>query len=127
MGYYSNVKFITTNRGWEKMKQAVEKASPDYAQYVIGASHTTSLGNDRYILLELEGIKWYDTWDEQFPEVCAFVRTLDVLDEAGIPYRFMRVGEDDMDVEQRQNEPDYKSEWADMPDLALSRTIEVEY
>lgn len=122
MGYRSDVKLITTKEGWERL-QEVERVSlpPDSAPYT--DDENMCLLMNQYVLLELESVKWNDTFDSQ---VQAIMATLDSFDQQGIPYQFMRLGEDWEDVEYRFYHSS-QSKHSDMPELGLKREIEVEY
>lgn len=124
MGYYSNVKLITTKEGWQRIQQAVKQATPDDWRYTANDECTVPVCDGKYVLVEHEDIKWYEN---QFPEVDAFMRELKRFDAEHIPYQFMRIGEDESDNEYRF-EWDWKSDkYDDMPRLILKREIEVEY
>lgn len=124
MGYYSNVKLITTKEGWQRIQQTVKQAAPDCWTYTANDECTVPVCDGKYVLVEHEDIKWYEN---QFPEVDAFMRELKRFDAEHIPYQFMRVGEDWSDNELLY-ECDWKSDkYDDMPHLELKREIEVEY
>lgn len=124
MGYYSDVKLITTKEGWERIQREVKQAAPDGWTYTAGDEDATPIMGGKYVLVEHEDIKWYE---DQFPEVEAFMRELKRFDAEHIPYEFMRVGEDWGDNEY-YCERDWKSnKYDDMPSLGLRREIEVGY
>lgn len=123
MGYYSDVKFITTKSGWERIKATVKKEAPDTWEWKVGDEYATPICNGKHILLELNEVKWYDESDAE----ASFLRELNRFEAEHIPYRFMRIGEEYDDVEKR-----YEYDWTggsddDMPSLTLKREIEVEY
>lgn len=122
MGYYSDVKLITTKKGWERIKREVKQASPDDWENVVGSEFTIPIVNGKYILLEHHSIKWYSD-----NRVEAIMRELKRFDAEHIPYQFMRVGEHWDDTEYLW-ERDWKSDkYDDMPRLEILREIEVEY
>lgn len=118
MGYRSNLKLITTKEGWEKISRAVKQAEPDNHEYITSEKHVEEL-RDGYILWSLYDVKWYE---DMFPEVQAFMKTLDELSKENIPYQYARTGEDYNDVE-------YDPNWVDgkfnMPYLEIVQDIVV--
>lgn len=124
MGYYSDVKLITTKEGWKRIQREVKQAAPDGWTYTAGDEAATPIMDGKYVLVEHEDIKWYET---QFPEVDAFARELKRFDVEHIPYEFMRVGEDWTDTEYYYERDGNNGKYNDMPHLSLSREIEVEY
>lgn len=125
MGYRSDIKCITTREGFELIDKLVKKASgitnEDSEYWLTDELHRMDMKGGKYILIEIEDIKWYsnDT------VVSAFEQALKQLDARDIPYQFIRLGEDYTDVERQENIP-----WnipKDMPTLQLKHEIEVEY
>lgn len=123
MGYYSNVKFITTQKGWEMVQKHVRQAAPDNGDFIVADSHTVPLCGGKYILLEHDGIKWYEG---QFDDVDAFMLAIKKLDILEIPYRYARTGEDYEDIERLDTVP-WNEGYNDMPYLNINIEIEVEY
>lgn len=125
MGYRSDVKCITTKKGFELIDKLVRKASgvtdEDSEYWLTDEFSREELMQGKYMLLQYEDIKWYsnDT------AVCAFEEALERLDARDIPYQFVRVGEDYTDIEWRENS--HYNIPSDMPRLELKREIEVEY
>lgn len=130
MGYRSDVKLITTNKGWERIDQAVRKVAgitsanelkcrwitePDVAVPIVGG---------KYMLAEWNDIKWYEGRDDQ---VDAVMRVLENLEHDDIPYSYLRIGENESDVERIEYDGEDWRAIEDMPVLGLSRKIEVEY
>lgn len=124
MGYRSDVKIITTKEGWEKLKEAEEKAQPeqDWGLYLTD-ERTSLLCDGKYVLFEIEHVKWY----KSDPEVAAIIATLLSFDGIGIPYRYVRVGEDYSDNDCWYSDGDDWQKYKDMPGLWVKREIEVEY
>lgn len=86
MGYYSDVKLVTTARGIEKLRENLKSADTDleeWADRLVCSNYTDA------VLAVWEDCKWYS----EFPEVGAFYDTLRQLKKASIPYRYVRVGE----------------------------------
>jgi len=75
------------------------------------------LDHKRVLQFETEAIKWYDS----YPDVKSFMDMLDVIgDIAGLNYEFIRVGEDDDDIEKQQRGEDLRYA------LSITRSIEVD-
>lgn len=51
------------------------------------------------IILEFEGWKWYDSYDD----IQAYEEMFEMLSNENIPYDFVRLGEDSSDVECREH------------------------
>jgi hypothetical protein len=72
--------------------------------------------NHRVLEFRTDSVKWYDS----HPEVAAFHAMLDAIGEMeGYNYEFMRIGEDNDDVEEVQRGDDVQYH------LGVKRTIEV--
>lgn len=124
MGYRSNVKLILTDKGMKKLRGKVRKPTGDEPNWMADAIYeATRICDGKYWLVEWDDVKWYDTWDD-YTVPCAVLDLRNELRELGEPFDFMRVGEDDADVE-RDGCEDYGEE--SMPYLSLRREIEVEY
>lgn len=116
MSYYSDVKLITTMKGWKKIQKAVLEADPD--SILAGASHVREVGR-RFQLVEFNDIKWYE-YDRA--DVKAFMATVGKLLVEDIPYNYLRMGEDYGDVEESSS---WVDGYDDMPCLGVKREIEV--
>lgn len=127
MGYYSDIKLVTTKKGWSKIKQAVAQASPENHHYITTEDNIDTVLDGKYIVFTLHGVKWYEGEQYGFPEVNAFMESMYALLEHNIPYRYMRVGEGDEDVERAENNMWGVEEYKDLPELELVREIEVVY
>jgi len=74
---------------------------------------------DGHWLFTADSIKWYETWDE-YADIQMFAKFFEAMDEANgtiQKYRFIRVGEQNDDVEER-------GQWFDS-DIHVKRTIQV--
>lgn len=105
MGYRSQVYLKTTTEGYIILKQLnnkIEKLDDKPLQYAEIKKTPTG-----FYKISFDGIKWYKG---TYAEVDNFMNGLDVLNEQGIPYSFIRIGEDVADIEHIVN-------WTeDMPD-----------
>ena len=113
MGYRSQVVFKTTSEGFAIIQKRESEQEDDikllkYAESI----RVSSKGNYR---IDWEWIKWYDS----YKEIQFFMESLDELERMGIPYAFVRIGEDSDDTEQKYNYPDD----SEMPDEIQSLEI----
>lgn len=96
MGYYSNIKLVTTAKGIEKLRENLKSADTDLEEW---ADRLVCSNSTDAVLAVWEDCKWYS----EFPEVEAFYDTLRQLKKADIPFRYVRVGENleegDVDTE----------------------------
>lgn len=96
MGYYSNIKLVTTARGIEKLRENLKSADTDLEEW---ADRLVCSNSTDAVLAVWENCKWYS----EFPEVVAFYDTLRQLKKANISYHYVRVGENleegDVDTE----------------------------
>lgn len=63
------------------------------------SEHFTVDEGNRVIDFAVDDVKWYDS----FPDVIAFDNMLPAIEELGFCYEFIRVGEENGDVEYRQS------------------------
>ena len=100
MGYRSEVAIKCEEKAYKMLKETYRKV--DFTPDKIFKD------GDEYIL-------YYDCikWDEIYEDVSAIIKTLDRLDElqdpndyetTGYGYKFVRIGEDNDDIEIRQND-----------------------
>ena len=101
MGYRSDVKALIYPLGgehnlleYEKLKTLMNTTFKDFYEYWQDP-HFTWDDKHRVLKFSAESIKWYDAYSE----VSGFSTVLDAVHELGYEYEFMRIGEDDTDVE----------------------------
>lgn len=96
MGYYSDIKLVTTAEGIEKLRKNLKAVDMDLEEW---ADRLVCSNSTDAVLVVWEVCKWYS----EFPEVEAFYDTLRQLKKADIPFRYVRVGENleegDVDTE----------------------------
>ena len=109
MGYRSDVGIKCRAKAFEKFKEVYEKVG----LYPTQIFEKTEDGQDEKILV-WEWVKWYDS----YPEIQAIEEVMDELNDdeffKDIPneemsdwgYKFIRLGEDGDDVEERDNDCD---------------------
>lgn len=105
MGYRSNVYLKTTTEGWIMLKQfndKIENKEERFIQtgrYSPGEVNRSSSGNYK---ITWEDVKWYDS----YPKVKNLKTALGELEEADIPYSYIRIGEEAADIEHKRSYPD---------------------
>lgn len=104
MGYRSDVRIITSKKGFEKLsdfvKKYLEKIDKDLNEHnLLKALDIETIGKGQ-CYFGWNYLKWYDG----YPEVDAINEGLDYLGENEYSYRFMEIGEDYDDVEHKYND-----------------------
>lgn len=122
MGYRSDVGIVTNDEGWK----IIARANIAALERPVHPSTMLCHNSDTHIVFSRAGcyagfslkiwhdVKWYMTTD---PEVRAIMEALDTLDDKGIPYTYVRIGEDITDAEERGSFDDT------LPPLRIDRTI----
>lgn len=121
--YYSDVRFVTTPRGYALLVDMAEYGTmtdvvlEGLKDLLESANIAEYHEEQKYILLGWNDIQW----DGEGEREQAFYKALKELENRGITYKFLRVGELQEDVEERWN-------WGRpyiLPDLCIVRTIRV--
>lgn len=107
MGYRSEVVLVVSREGLSKLYQQIPDAMREVSQY----ADSFCQKDDAYFL-KWEYIKWYDS----FSEIAALESAL-VNDLENDQYHFLRLGEEDDDVEQ------HGSFWDNPFDTRISRMV----
>jgi len=101
MGYRSDVKALIYPLGgehnlleYDKLKTLMNTTFKDVFE-AWGEDYFS--WNDKHRVLEFDAnsVKWYDS----YPEVQRFVKFLSEVQELGYEYEFLRIGEEDEDIE----------------------------
>ena len=104
MGYRSDVRIRTTKEGYEVMKSFVEKYIKEnikedelkgYDYNLLNSAEITEAEDS--ITLDWSYLKWYDG----YKKVDAIMNSLDILSDKDIDYQYMRIGEENDDIEER--------------------------
>ena len=103
MGYRSDVRIRTTKEGYEVMKNFVEKYIKE--KELKGTDwnlleHAIKTEMEGIITLDWNYMKWYEG-EKGYEDVDAIMKSLDILDEKGIDYQYMRIGEEIDDIDER--------------------------
>jgi hypothetical protein len=100
MGYRSTVAFVIS---FETKEQLENYLAPRLLEeYIKDNRDDFYRVDDTSVMYHAEDIKWYDT----YPEVQALTKLYKDTIEAGGAYRFIRVGEEDKDIEDEYAESD---------------------
>ena len=108
MGYRSDIRIRTTKEGLEIMKKFVEKYIKENVSEdargldwnLLNSAEITETGNS--ITLDWENIKWYNGIDG-YQDVDAIMKSLDELSDKDIDYQYMRIGEENNDIDEIWN------------------------
>lgn len=105
MSYYSNVRIITSKKGFEKLKEyskeIYNKLRPDNnGTYDIIENCGNVFTGKNFVELNFLDVKWY----ESFPDVQSIKKALDKINEEGYGYSYGRIGESYDDVETKYEE-----------------------
>ena len=112
MGYRSDVRIITSKKGFEELKSFVNKylGERDCNYNLLNSLEIENNKGDQ-IYFGWDYIKWYDGFDG-YEDVTAIVEGLDYINEKGYGYRFARLGEDYDDYEEKYDDGD-NEDWLD--------------
>lgn len=102
MSYISDVRIITSKKGFEKLreysKEIYNRLKPNNdGVYDIIEDCGDVVTGENFVELNFTDVKWYKT----FPDVQSIEEALDKINEEGYGYSYGRVGEDYNDIETR--------------------------
>jgi hypothetical protein len=102
MGYRSTVAFVISFKTKEQLDNYLApRLLEEYIRDERDRFERISW-DDASVLYHVEDVKWYD----YLPDVQAFTRLYQDAVDAGGAYRFIRIGEDDKDIEETSGESD---------------------
>ena len=102
MGYRSTVAFIISFKDKETLDNYLAPRLLDENLISSKENFSRISWDDASVLYHVEDVKWYDT----YPDVQALTKLYKDTIEAGGSYRFIRVGEEDKDIEEEYGESD---------------------
>ena len=105
MGYRSDVRIITTKRGYDELRKFTDK----YAKYIGWNS-----------------IKWYEYGGSDYEDVNAIMEGLQHLKEQDLSYRYARIGESYDDYDEHYYESENEEE-QDLEYPSMERYFDDEY
>lgn len=103
MSYRSDVRIRTTKEGYEVMKNFVENYIKEKELKGIGwnlLEHVIKTEMEGIITLDWNDMKWYEGIDG-YEDVDAIMKSLDELSDKDIDYQYMRIGEENDDIDER--------------------------
>lgn len=106
MGYRSDVRIITSKEGFEKLKEFVENYLQEHhsEDYNLLKECDIKEEDKEQCYFGWDYIKWYE--DDDYAEIDAIMKGIDYLGENEYSYRYMRIGENYEDCEQRDYDGD---------------------
>ena len=104
MGYRSDVKYVIVFPSVEKRDEFLVKQKMLGDRYIQQAVNQLEVLEDKPVVrFHADGWKWY----ESYPEVRAHIVLCDIAAETyGAAWRFVRIGEDDEDIDVEQHDAD---------------------
>lgn len=108
MGYRSDVRIITTKKGFDELNNYVKKYLKEKGDYDYNLLDNLKFKaeNDYAVYFGWNYLKWYEGYDS----VDAIVDGLNHLKENNMSYRFARLGENYDDYEEESFESDLEEE-----------------
>lgn len=126
MGYRSEVRIITTNKGYDELKKYTEKYLKDkdfkYDNLLDNCDLFVEDSNSKYF--GWNAIKWYENIGN-YEDVDAIMEGLEHLKEMDMSYRFARIGESPDDYEETSYESNTEPEKLNYP--SMIREFDDEY
>ena len=104
MGYRSDVRIVTSKKGFEELQKYVKGFLGDNNDYNLLKSTDVLFEGKNGVLMGWNNIKWYDDCD--FKEIDAIENGMKHLSEKDFGYRFARIGENYDDYEEKSNDPE---------------------
>ena len=127
MGYRSDVRIMTTKKGYNELKKYTDKYLQD-KKYTSGnlLDNTDINEETKYAkYIGWDSIKWYDGF-EGYEDVDAIMNGLDHLEENNYSYRYARIGESYDDYDEKYFESDIEDE-QDLEYPSMTRYFEDDY
>jgi len=100
MGYVSDVRFITTRKGYERLISLIPEADRSAIPFLFDENLRPQVFEevDGEVLFGWDEVKWYDDEPNGFPGVVAVMRAYSIASEE-YPFEYMRFGEYEDDGE----------------------------
>jgi hypothetical protein len=109
MGYRSDVRIITSKKGFKKLEKYVTKYLKGNDDYNLLHQLDIDNSNDYERYFGWNSVKWYENSDG-FEDVDAVMNGLQDLEEKDLSYRYARIGESYDDYEEKSYESDNEKE-----------------
>lgn len=127
MGYRSDIRIMTTKKGFDKLKKYTDKYLKDrnykYDNLLDILDFNYETEYAKYF--GWDSVKWYENCDD-YDEVDAIMKGLDYLEENDYSYRYARIGEDYSDYEEKYFESE-KEEEQDLEYPSMTRYFDDDY
>lgn len=125
MSYKSDVRIITSKKGYDKLRKHVEK----YLKEKNDDSNLLEEPDIRFVtskgvLIGWDSIKWRE-WSN-WPEIDSILSGLHELESEDYSYRFSRIGEGIDDIEERYYDSEHRED-EDIPYIDIEREFNDEY
>lgn len=127
MGYRSDVRIMTTKKGFDELKKYTDKYLKE-KNYTYGniLDHLDVNEETKYAkYFGWNSIKWYE-YSEDYEDISAVMDGLSYLADNDFSYRYARIGENYDDYEEMSNESDIEDE-QDLEYPSMLRYFDDEY
>lgn len=105
MAYYSNVRLLTTRKGYEKLSEFVRDKIGDNVDYNLLENCSFKSVHCNTVFMGWNNIKWYEN-NELFKDVDAIMKGLDYLYDNNLSYHYARMGESIEDYDSLESDND---------------------
>lgn len=130
MGYRSNIRVMTDLEGFETMQDIIWEIAKEKnftSDYVLFPEHGANPedvfdhydAQEDYLCFGFDLVKWYD---DTYKDVILFMDMLNVANECGVQWQFIRTGEMYEDVEMLNSDNFY-----DNPPAVMTASVEINY
>lgn len=127
MGYRSDVRIMTSKKGFEKLKEYTDKYLKDkdykYGNLLDECDISEETKYAKYI--GWNNIKWYEYSD--YTDVDAIMNGLDYLKNEDYSYRYARIGESYDDYEEHSYESEFYEDEQDLEYPSMERYFDDDY
>lgn len=123
LGYRSDVRIVTSPKGYQEIKKYVNEYLGQTPDYNLLNSCDLKIIGSKGVYLGWNGIKWYNN-ELGYKEINAIMMGLDDLAQKDIPYTYARFGEDLEDYDEFSHMPEGKDY---IPYPVLNRYFDDDY
>lgn len=118
MGYRSDVRIITSKKGYERLQKHVEKYIKDKkVDYNLLENADLRFVSNKGVLIGWNCVKWYE-WSD-YHDVDSIMNGLEKLEEENYSYRYARIGENYDDIDEMYYDSTKEDE--DIPYIDIAR------
>lgn len=105
MAYFSDVRLLTTRKGYEELSKFVRKQVNDDIDENLLENCDFKAVHHNTVFIGWDNIKWYED-DERFQEVDAIMKGLEHLEDSNLSYHYARLGDNIEDYESLESNSD---------------------